>query len=441
MVHTRHISVKLNKRAIISPSLIVRLAARFVLLIAALPAIDTPTQAQDPGRSPPSSNDPTTLSKKVLCGYQGWFRCPGDPAGEGWRHWSRRGDSISPSTLTFDMWPDTSELTKGEKYPAPGFTMDDQTQAHLFSSAHPQTVDRHFQWMKHYGIDGVFLQRFLVNVGNPSFDLVLNHVRASAKNHGRVYAITYDLTGADPDRLVDILARDWKHLTQNLAVTADDRYLHHSGRPVLFIWGFYPDRFGATLAHQIIDIFKSDPHHKVTLIGGCPWYWRQEQDPEWSRAFRRFDVISPWNVGNVTHRDGQEWATTNYWQGDIEETRKHGIAYLPVLYPGFSWINLKGPSARRESIPRLGGQFLWKQFTTAAELRIDMAYVAMFDEVDEATAIFKVTNNPPSQANFVTYEGLSSDHYLRLTGEGARLLRGESRLGLDLPIQPWNSDE
>src|SRR5262245_44142619 len=33
--------------------------------------------------------DTSTLRHKVLCGYQGWFRCPGDPARAGWRHWSR----------------------------------------------------------------------------------------------------------------------------------------------------------------------------------------------------------------------------------------------------------------------------------------------------------------------------------------------------------------
>ncbi len=43
----------------------------------------------------------------------------------------------------------------------------------------------------------------------------------------------------------------------------------------------------------------------------------------------------------------------------------------------------------------------------------------MFDEVDEGTAIFKVTSEPPTQAHFVGYEGLPSDWYLRLTGEGA----------------------
>jgi hypothetical protein len=30
--------------------------------------------------------DATSLRHKVLCGYEGWFRCPDDHAKEGWRH-------------------------------------------------------------------------------------------------------------------------------------------------------------------------------------------------------------------------------------------------------------------------------------------------------------------------------------------------------------------
>jgi hypothetical protein len=29
------------------------------------------------------------LRGKVMCGYQGWFRCPGDAANMGWIHWNR----------------------------------------------------------------------------------------------------------------------------------------------------------------------------------------------------------------------------------------------------------------------------------------------------------------------------------------------------------------
>jgi len=85
-------------------------------------------------------------------------------------------------------------------------------------------------------------------------------------------------------------------------------------------------------------------------------------------------------------------------------------------------------------IPRRGGRFLWEQFYALAKLRVTLVYVAMFDEVDEGTAIFKVTNTPPPQAHFVTYEGLPSDGYLRLVGEGARMLRGQRGLTSELPL-------
>jgi hypothetical protein len=380
--------------------------------------------------------DATSLRHKVLCGYQGWFRCPGDPAREGWRHWSRDSTKITPGSVTFEMWPDTSEYTAEEKFPAPGFTHPDSKPAYLYSSAHPLTVERHFKWMERYGIDGVFVQRFLVNVGNRSFDRVLDHVRTSAKKTGRLYAVCYDLTNAPKDRLYDRLVQDWKQLVDEQKVTQDKRYLHHDGKPVLFVWGFFSERFGPALAHRIIDYFKQQGRYEVTLIGGCQWRWRAEQDAEWARALRRFDVISPWNVGNVMRVGEQKHAATVHWKDDLVEAKKAGIAYLPVIYPGFGWTNLKGKDAADVTIPRLGGEFFWRQFVTASELGIDMAYVAMFDEVDEATAIFKVSNSPPTQAKFATYEGFPADWYLRLTGEGSKVIRGERKAQTTLPIKP-----
>jgi hypothetical protein len=380
--------------------------------------------------------DATTLRQKVLCGYQGWFRCPGDPANEGWQHWSRDRRKITPGSLTFEMWPDMSELADDEKYPAPGFTDPNGNQTYLFSSANPSTVERHFRWMERYGIDGVFAQRFLVNLRSPSFDQVLEQIRTSAAKTGRVYAVGYDLSGAPQDRLHEILVRDWKKLVDERKLTRDDRYIHHDGKPVVFVWGFYTDRFGPALAHRIIDFFKSDGPYKATLVGGCDWRWRTEKDAEWARAFRRFDVISPWNVGNYREIDGRRQAATASWKDDVADAKNARMAYLPVIYPGFSWTNLKGKSAKRATIPRLGGEFFWRQFVAASDLGINMAYVAMFDEVDEGTAIFKVSNNPPTQAEFVTYEGLPSDWYLRLTGEGSKLIRGDRKSQVETPIKP-----
>ena len=65
-----------------------------------------------------------------------------------------------------------------------------------------------------------------------------------------------------------------------------------------------------------------------------------------------------------------------------------------------------------------------------------MIYVAMFDEVDEGTAIFKCTKDVPANQTdqFLTYEGLPSDFYLRLTGRGAEMLRGQRPVTEKLPL-------
>ena len=380
--------------------------------------------------------DATTLRHKVICGYQGWFRCPGDALDRGWRHWSRDARKIAPDTLTFEMWPDTSELTDEEKFAAPGFTLPDGKPAHLFSSTHPKTVERHFRWMQQHGIDGVFLQRFLVELGDPTLDTVLGHVRDAAAKTGRAYAVCYDLTGTPADKIYDQLTADWKRLVDDKKVTKDDRYLHHNGKPVVFVWGFYSDRFGPKLAHRIVDFFKADGRPAVTLIGGCPWWWRTEKDAEWAKALRRFDVISPWNVGHTTAERGKKYAATDTWKDDLAEAKKAGMTYLPVVYPGFAWTNLMGKGAAKDAAPRLGGEFFWRQFVTAAELKIETVYVAMFDEVDEGTAVFKVTNAPPKEGRFATFDGLPADWYLRLTGEGSKLIRGERKPDRALPIKP-----
>ena len=57
-----------------------------------------------------------------------------------------------------------------------------------------------------------------------------------------------------------------------------------------------------------------------------------------------------------------------------------------------------------------------------------MVYVAMFDEVDEGTAIFKCVNDVPigQQSKFVTFEGLPNDYYLRMVGAGTKLIHDET---------------
>ena len=99
------------------------------------------------------------------------------------------------------------------------------------------------------------------------------------------------------------------------------------------------------------------------------------------------------------------------------------------------------PDSPLDQIPRLQGRFLWTQYVQAKKAGAIMIYQAMFDEIDEGTAIFKCTNSPPVGASrFVTYEGLPSDHYLWLTGMGARLLRGETKPTDAMPLRHEPAD-
>jgi hypothetical protein len=73
----------------------------------------------------------------------------------------------------------------------------------------------------------------------------------------------------------------------------------------------------------------------------------------------------------------------------------------------------------------------------AKDVGADSVYVAMFDEMDEGTAIFKCTSDVPTGASrFVTFEGLPSDHYLWLTGMGRKLIVGEIPVSDAIPKRP-----
>lgn len=121
----------------------------------------------------------------VMAGYQGWFNAPDDGAGRGWHHYeSNRG--FYPGSCTIDFWPDVTEYET--TYPT-DFRYDDGSTAHVFSSYDESTVDTHFRWMKEYGLDGVFMQRFVAEIRNPSgkhhFTKVLDSAMKAANKYER----------------------------------------------------------------------------------------------------------------------------------------------------------------------------------------------------------------------------------------------------------------
>lgn len=382
--------------------------------------------------------DTSTLSGKVMCGYQGWFAAEGDGSGRGWVHFGP-GQGFGPGRCTIDLWPDMSEMDPDEKYPTP-FKHADGSPAHVFSSYNQKTVKRHFRWMQEHGIDGVFLQRFGVSLRHPDAyhhrNVVTANVQAGTNRYGRTWAMMYDLTGLRAGEIESLVIEDWKRLVDRMKITEDPSYLHHNGKPVVAVWGvgFNDDR-SYTLAEceKLLQFLKTDEKYGGnTVMLGVPTYWRSLDrdavgDEKLHRIVKQADIISPWTVGRYTSpRQAREHAA-NYIKMDVEWTKSKGIEYLPVIFPGFSWQNLektRGRKAELGEIPRLRGKFLWSQAMAFMDAGAEMLYLAMFDELDEGTAIFKCTNDPPIGAsNFITFDGLSSDYYLWLTGKIAEILR------------------
>ncbi len=388
--------------------------------------------------------DVSTLTGKVMCGYQGWFNCEGDGAGRGWVHWVKGAGAPSARNVKVDLWPDMTELGPAERFDTELHHADGRV-AQVFSSFKKETVLRHFQWMQDYAIDGVFVQRFVGGARSPDFqrqnNTVLAQCREGANRFGRTYALMYDLSGLGAGR-IDQVMEDWRNLRTRMKLGEDPAYLHHRGKPLVAVWGIgFNDKRAYTLAEcrRLIEFLKDDPEcGGCAVMLGVPTYWREGvrdalADPELRELAAMADVLSPWTIGRYRSPEEAVRHAEKVVKPDLAWCGERGVDYLPVLFPGFSWHNMYANGASN-AIPRRGGEFYWAQFQALKGAGAKMLYVAMFDEVDEGTAIFKCTNDVPvaEGATFIGYEGLPSDYYLRLTGAGAKMLRGE--LASDAPL-------
>ncbi len=372
-----------------------------------------------------------SIRNLVMAGYQGWFNTPEDGAGLGWKHFEKEKE-FKPGKCTIDLWPDVSEY---EKTYETAFKLPDETLAKVFSSYDASTTDLHFKWMKQYGIDGVFMQRFVVSIrnqkGKDNYNKILNNAVLSAEKYDRAICLMYDLSGMEAGE-EDILIRDWKELCEKYKLVSrnNNHYVYHHGKPLVAVWGIgFNDRrkYGYEQVKKIIDFLKSEG---CSILVGVPTHWRTltidaVSDTRLLELVKQADIVHPWLVGRFDNHTYEPYRKSI--EEDIKWCKANGKDYIPVLFPGFSWHNMK-KDAPQNMIPRLGGRFFWKQVKGAVDAGAESLYLAMFDEIDEGTAFFKCTNTPPvGESSFITYEGEAPDHYLWLAGEAAKYLRGELR--------------
>lgn len=286
-----------------------------------------------------------SIRNLVMAGYQGWFNTPEDGAGLGWKHFEKEKE-FKPGKCTIDLWPDVSEY---EKTYETAFKLPDETPAKVFSSYDASTTDLHFKWMKQYGIDGVFMQRFVVSIrnqkGKDNYNKILNNAVLSAEKYDRAICLMYDLSGMEAGE-EDILIRDWKELCEKYKLVSrnNNHYVYHHGKPLVAVWGIgFNDRrkYGYEQVKKIIDFLKSEG---CSILVGVPTHWRTltidaVSDTRLLELVKQADIVHPWLVGRFDNNTYEPYRKSI--EEDIKWCKANGKDYMPVLFPGFSWHNMK----------------------------------------------------------------------------------------------------
>ncbi|MFJ5220839.1 discoidin domain-containing protein [Streptomyces sp. NPDC088354] len=377
-----------------------------------------------------AGSPPGDVVGKITVGYQGWFACPGDNAPiNGWWHWSQDwGRPPSRTNTAVSCWPDMREYAHG--YQTAYANLGNGQPATLFSSYDQQTVDLHFSWMQQNAIDTAALQRFNPNGGEGATrDQMAAKVRGAAESHGVKFYIMYDVSNWW--NMQSEIKTDWT--TKMSAHTSSPAYARQNGKPVVCIWGFgfnddnHPFSVGACL--DVINWFKAQGCY---VIGGVPREWRTGgagTKTGYTDVYHAFNMISPWMVGAIGNAQESDNAYTTYTVGDEADCVAHGIDYQPCVLPG-------DVSGRQ----RAHGDFMWRQFYNMCRAGVQGIYISMFDEYNEGNQIAKTAETQasvPTDSGFLALDEdgtfCSSDYYLRLTGDGGRMLKGQIAL---TPVRP-----
>ncbi|MCW1100231.1 glycoside hydrolase family 71/99-like protein [Streptomyces sp. RS2] len=410
-------------------------------------AANLPTAGAEPtGPEPAPRKKPFAsggVKGKVYVGYQGWFACAGDGSPiNTWTHWST-GKTPSPGNQTFELYPDISAYSASSLHLTGYAKLGNGKPAQLFASHATDVIDQHFDWMKQHDIDGAALQRFgsdVTAIGQPRLQQrneIQAKARAAAEKHGVGFYLEYDISGFTDANLVSALQRDWTDtINGTLKLPASPSYAREGGKPVVHLWGLgFTNRPGTVESSlEIINWFKNQGCY---VIGGVPRGWRTDANakPGFGPVYAALDMLSPWNVGNPT-------VDQKAFDDDMARLKANGQAYQPVIYPGFAWSNWKVGAPRNE-IPRKAGDFMWQQAVAAARCGTNSAFIAMFDEYDEATAIAPAATDKsmiPTDQYFLTLDAdgtkVSSDFYLRLAGAATKMINGSAEISPTVPIPP-----
>jgi hypothetical protein len=370
---------------------------------------------------------------KVTVGYQGWFAANGDGSPiNAWWHWTQNwGASPSSTNNGIKSWPDVRDYST--TYQTAWANLGNGQPAKLFSSFNNQTVNTHFLWMQQNGIDAAALQRFNPTGGEgPVRDAITAKVKTAAETYGRKFYIMYDVSGWT--NMQAEIKTDWT--TKMSAYTSSAAYAKQNGKPVVCIWGFgFNDSNHPWSAAVCLDVINWFKNQGCYVIGGIPTHWRTETSdsrPGFLATYSALNMISPWMVGRIGNVADADNFYTNVNTPDQAYCNTNGIDYQPCILPG-----------DLQEHQRAHGDFMWRQFYNMVRVGAQGLYISMFDEYNEGNQIAKTAENSsfiPAGFSFVTLDEdgvvCSADYYLRLTGDGGKMLKGQIGLTATRPTAP-----
>lgn len=367
---------------------------------------------------------------KSVAGYQAWFTASNEDYG--WVHWS---GSSRPKigNSSFEVYPDVREYEPEALSQTDFANLGNGEPSEVFTSA--LVIDKHFEWMKETGIDGIALQRFIGDTPYPiitsSYSKLIK-VKNAAERNEKIFYICYDMSsGNDENAWVESIKFDWVYnIEQTNNLTSSPAYATVNNKPVVQVWGpGFDSRVGnAAGTIELIEFLQS---RGCYVIGGVPTHWRKEErdsKPNFMNAYKAYDMVSPWTPGRYKGISEVDKFKNDQLVPDKSFCDANGMDYMPVLFPGFAWSTWNNGTPNH--IPRETGNFLWRQAYNIKQTGLDQMYFAMFDEYDEGTAIMKAATDwtmIPTNYYFLTLSAdgtwVSSDYYLRVAGAATAMLK------------------
>ncbi|KAB8349713.1 hypothetical protein FH972_023728 [Carpinus fangiana] len=378
-----------------------------------------------------------TLEGMTVWGYQGWYT-------GNWKWFSPAEVIAGPPTgdqrVLTDYIPYVADYPEECREPT-NFVLADGSTANWYYSNCSAVVEKHFQYMQKYKIDGVFVQRFdgAANPNDQYYEAgvqVLQWVRQYAEQYGKYFAVEYDYSGlkpsSDPSTYLSILKDDFTKTVKPLFDSPS--YIYQDGKPVIEIYGGGFDNGGT--GPQFQSLFDTMASTGVTpwKILGVPWTWQQQQPPandpnqNWD-LFQSVDCIQPWGVGS--YNSASDFA--NYYKNALKTGKATadslGIKFSPVIHAGTENSNAafnKSSGVPKGAFGQGRANSTLLQYSlgnvTSADLKPHFVFGAMFDEYTEGSQILPALswNELPPNPNpgFAGYDdGADPYVYLDIAGQ------------------------